>query len=290
MKKIIYFLALSSTLFLLSCGSDHSKQVIDNTDTIADSTEIVKNEQIFQVPSPDEFITLLKTAKAPFKANITAPEKSDFVDPVKQKINLGVYAADMAYLATYNKFQETVKYFSKVKSLSDQIGITQAIDKATFDRLEKNVTNVDSITSITNNSFYNVIDKLQQNDDGHTLALISYGGWIESMYIAFQLCGNFNAQNRIVQRIASQKIVLENLIGMFESLQDKHSVENVLSELKTIKQSMDKITYTVEEIPQTKDTTRVIIGGKTTYSIDKDIFKQLKDTIEAIRNKMINPA
>jgi len=192
MNKIILFFGAWVMLLLSSCENSNTNQTIDNTDTIVDTTENIKSEVIFQVPSPDEFISLLKNSKANFKANITAPEKTNFVEPAKQKLNLGVYAADMAYLATFNKFQETVRYFSKVKSMSDQLGITNAIEKSTFDRLENNITNVDSISAITNNSFYNVIDHLQQNDEELTLAYISTGGWIVSMYIAFQFIIKFH--------------------------------------------------------------------------------------------------
>ncbi len=287
--KILYIItSISFIIVLTSCNNQNSNQ---NINIVEDSIESVIEEQIFQIPSPDEFITLLKIAKAPYKANITAPENLKFVSIDKQKLNLGTYAADMSYLATYNKFQETVKYFSKVKYLSDQIGISQAIEKSTFERLENNITNLDSITFITNNSFYNIVDKIQQNDDGKTLALISYGGWIESMYIAFQLIENFSEKNTIVQRIASQKIALENLIGMFNSLNNKTiTEENIIKDLNSIKNIMDQISFTVEETPPTKDTTKVIIGGKRYYKISKDIFIQLKQIIEKIRNEMINPA
>lgn len=288
MKILFIIISIGYFIVLTSCSNQNNSQ---NVDIAEDSTDIAMEEQIFQIPSPDEFIALLKTAKAPYKANITAPENLNFIDANKQKLNLGVYSADMAYLATYNKFQETVRYFSKVKSLSDQIGISHAIEKSTFERLEKNLTNVDSITFITNNSFYNVVDKIQQNDDGKTLALISYGGWIESMYIAFQLAGDFNADNPIIQRIASQKIALTNLIGMFGSLKDKNPIEeNIINELNSIKTEMDKITSTIEEIPATKDTTKVIIGGKTFYKINKETFLSIKQLIEKIRNEMIKQA
>jgi len=291
MNKAFLFFGFWGMLLFTSCGNNNDSKVIDNSDTLIDTTENVKSEIIFQVPSPDEFISLLKTSKANFKADITSPEKTNFIEPNKQKLNLGVYAADMAYLATFNKFQETVRYFSKVKSMSDQLGITNAIEKSTFDRLENNITNVDSISAITNNSFYNVIDHLQQNDDGVTLAFISTGGWIESMHIAFQLVDKYDQNNKIIQRIASQKIVLENLLGMLESLKDKSQTEKLKTDLTSIKTLMDKITSKTEEnSSNSKDTTKVVIGAKTIYVIDKDTFNELKQTFEKIRNEIIKQA
>ena len=291
MNKIILFFGTWMILLLSSCENNNSNQTIDNTDTIADTIENITSEIIFQVPSPDEFISLLKNSKADYKANITAPEKTNFIEPFKQKLNLGIYAADMAYLATFNKFQETIRYFSKVKSLSDQLGITNAIEKSTFDRLENNITNIDSITSITNNSFYNVIDHLQQTDDGLTLAYISTGGWIESMYIAFQLLNKYDEKNPIVQRIASQKVVLENLIKMLETFKNNKEIESLYNDIISIQSTMNQINSVVDEnASPSQDTTKVIIGVKTIYSIDNNTFAKLKQLIEKVRNEIIKQA
>ncbi|MGQ9847893.1 MAG: hypothetical protein ACUVQP_10415 [Bacteroidales bacterium] len=288
MNKIILFFGTWMVLLLSSCENNNSNQTIDNTDTLADTSENVKSEIVFQVPSPDEFISLLKNSKANFKANITAPENKNFIDPSKQKLNIGIYAADMAYLATFNKFKETIRYFSIVKNLSDQIVITNEIEKSTFDRLEKNITNVDSINAITNNSFYNVIDHLKQNDDGLTLAYISIGGWIESMYIAFQLVNKYDEKNPIVQRIASQKVVLANLIKMLETLKNKNKIEALYNDLTSIQSTMNQINSVIDEDKSlSKDTTKVIIGVKTFYSIDNNTFTKLKQQIENLRNEII---
>lgn len=291
MNKIILFFGTWMILLLSSCENNNSNQTIDNTDTIADTIENITSEIIFQVPSPDEFISLLKNSKADYKANITAPEKTNFIEPFKQKLNLGIYAADMAYLATFNKFQETIRYFSKVKSLSDQLGITNAIEKSTFDRLENNIINIDSITSITNNSFYNVIDHLQQTDDGLTLAYISTGGWIESMYIAFQLVNKYDEKNPIVQRIASQKVVLENLIKMLETFKNNKEIESLYNDIISIQSTMNQINSVVDKnASPSQDTTKVIIGVKTIYSIDNNTFAKLKQLIEKVRNEIIKQA
>jgi len=286
MGKIVLITAFVSVI-IIACNNNTTQKIDSNEDTLE---VISKEEQIFQVPSPDEFINLLKEAKAEFVSNITVPENYNYVDPLKQKIILGVYVSDMAYLATYNKFQETVRYFAKVKQISEQIGILQVIDKSTFDRLEQNVTNVDSITSITNNSFYNIVDKIQQNDDGKTLALISYGGWIESMYIATELAGNFSQQNQVIQQIASQKIVLNNLIKMFESLKDKSNVDEIISNLKKLLEAMNDIKAEVVEVQTKADTSKVIIGGKTKYFIDKSTYQNIRNIIKSIREEIIKPA
>jgi hypothetical protein len=290
MKKIIFFYGIVCYLFTISCNNS-SNSTINNNDSIVDSSKFSKSEIIFQVPSPDEFISLLKSTKATYKASVTSPENQSYIELYKQKLNLGVYAADMSYLATFNKFQETIRYFSKVKNMSDQLGITSSIDKKTFDRLQSNITNVDSISSITNNSFYNVVDKLQHNDDGYTLALITTGGWVESMYIACQLVDNYDEKNLIIQRIASQKVVLNNIIEMLKTMQSQPQISNFLDKFTNLKSVMDKITAKADNTNSTKqDSTKIVIGTKTFYLFDKNTFNQFKQDIEKFRNEIIKPA
>ncbi len=226
----------------------------------------------------------MKTSNAQFKANIVSP-LADYVDPEKQRINLGVYASDMAYLATFNKFQETIKYFSKIKSMSEQLGILNAIDKNAVERLEKNITNIDSITSITNNSYYNVIDQLKANDD-FTLPLITIEGWIESMYIAINLVEKFDTKSPILQRIADRRIVLSNLIAMAETKNTKGNLTHYIETLKSIQSIMNSIEKQSSEVTP-KDSSRVIIGNKSTYIITKNVFDNLKELIVTTRAEII---
>jgi hypothetical protein len=111
------------------------------------------------------------------------------------------------------------------------------------------------------------------------------------MYIAFQLINKFDEKNPIVQRIASQKVVLENLLGMLETLKDKSETEAIRNNLTSIQAIMNQITSKIDETaPQAQDTSKVIIGVKTIYSIDNETFTKLKQTIEKIRNEIIKQA
>lgn len=286
MKKSISSLFFVATLLIFSCNNQSNTPKIELSDTLEDQTEQMSEEQFYQVPSPDEFISLLKQSKAAYKANIVAP-LTDYVLPEKQKMNLGVYAADMAYLATFGKFQETVKYFGKIKSMSDQLGMTNAIEKTAMERIEKNLTNIDSLTSITSNSFYNIMEQLKQNSDETTVGLIYIGGWIESMYIAFQLLNKFEQNHPIAQRIASQKLSLNNLILMLEANQNKDSAMQAwIDTLKNLLGILNSIEVNAEEVNNT-DTSKVIVGTRNTYLINKETYDKLKTNIENLRTEII---
>lgn len=286
MKKSLSSFYVVALLLFFSCNNQSNTPKIELSDTLDDQTEQISEEHFYQVPSPDEFISLLKQSKATYKANIVAP-LTDYVLPEKQKMNLGVYAADMAYLATFGKFQETVKYFGKIKSLSDQLGLTNAIEKTAIERIEKNLTNIDSLTSITSNSFYNIMEQLKQNSDETTVGLIYIGGWIESMYIAFQLLNKFEQNHSITQRIASQKLSLNNLIMMLETIKNKDtSLHAWIDPLKNLLGILKSIEVKAEEINHT-DTSKVVVGTRNTYLINKATFDKLKTNVENLRTEII---
>lgn len=286
MKKSLSSLFVVATLLFFSCSNQNNTPKIELSDTLEDQTEQMSEEHFYQVPSPDEFISLLKQSKATYKANIVAP-LTDYVLPEKQKMNLGVYAADMAYLSTFGKFQETVKYFGKIKSMSDQLGLTNAIEKSAMERIEKNLTNIDSLTSITSNSFYNIMEQLKQNSDETTVGLIYIGGWIESMYIAFQLLNKFEQNHPIAQRIASQKLSLNNLVMMLEANKNKDAaMQSWIDTLKNLLGILNSIEVKAEEVNNT-DTTKVIVGSRITYLINKETYNKLKTDIENLRTEII---
>ncbi|MCX7862868.1 MAG: hypothetical protein N2449_07720 [Bacteroidales bacterium] len=287
MKKIVNLFIGISIIITWSCNSSNQTQTIDQNDTIADTIAQANEEVFYQVPSPDEFISLLKESKAPFKANIVSPI-SDYVLPLKQKMNLGVYAADMAYLATYGKFQETVRYFGKIKSMADNLGLSNAIEKSAMERIEKNITNLDSLTTITNNSFYNIMEQLKQNSDESTVASIYIGGWIESMYIALQLVNKFEQNNPIIQRIAAQKLALNNLILMLKSQKNiNNELLSWLNSIQSLYEIFNSIETKTEEVNTSTANNKVIIGSKTTYLINKETYEKIKNIIENYRNEII---
>lgn len=286
MKNLLLSFCFVTTLLFFSCNNQNNTPKIELSDTLEYQTDQTSEEHFYQVPSPDEFISLLKQSKASYKANIVAP-LTDYVLPEKQKINLGVYAADMAYVATFGKVQETIKYFGKIKSMSDQLGLTNAIEKTAMERIEKNLTNIDSLTSITSNSFYNILDQLKQNSDETTVGLIYIGGWIESIYIAFQLLNQFEQNHPIVQRISAQKLSLNNLIMMLEANKNKDAaLQSWIKSLKNLHDILNSIEVKAEEINNT-DTSKVIVGTRNTYLINKETYDKLKTNIENLRTEII---
>jgi hypothetical protein len=284
--SVMMYLAVTFT----ACNSNQSNQTENTTDTTeVDSTasDEMKNEVVYQIPSPDELFALIKNSGCKFRDDLLNSEKNVYESKAAQELNLGIYAGDLAYLAAFEKFQPSLKYFAKVKSMSDQIGLSTAIGSDMYNRLEKNITNSDSLLDITNNSYYNVVQKLEETGNGKTLALLMTGGWIESIYIAVNIIDKFDANNPTVQRIASQKVTFTNLIKNLETYKDQPEIAEQIAKLEKVKQMFDQIQKEVVDTPPSTDTTKIVIGQKSKYIFTKELFENFKKEIIDLRTQII---
>ena len=291
-KHISFIIMVFTSAFFTACNSDSSsttENMADSLETDSVSIDEQMPDLVFQVPAPDELFALIKNSGCKFKDNLMNSEKSVYESKTAQELNLGIYAADLAYLAAFEKFQPSLKYFGKVKSMSDQMGLSTAIGNETYSRLENNIANADSLLDITNNSYYSVVQKLEESGNGKTLALIMSGGWIESMYIATNLVGAYSEKDPNIQRIASQKITFNNLILNLEKYKDQPEVGEQLAKFVNLKAIYDKvIKETLEQNTVSKiDTSSVVIGQKSKYIFTKEMFESFSKEINNLRNLII---
>lgn len=291
-KCICLLVMVFTALFFTACNSDQSNQQDNLTDTLeVDSTnsDVLMKEVVYQIPSPDEIFALIKNSGCKFRDDLLNSDKNVYESKTAQILNLGIYGTDLAYLAAFEKFQPSLKYFAKVKSMSDQIGLSTAIGTDVYSRLEKNISNSDSILDITNNSYYSIVQKLEESGNGETLALLMTAGWIESIYISVNIVDKFSENNSTIQRIASQRVTFGNLIKNLEKYKSNADIASQISNLENLKNIYEKVQ---KEVIATKnnqaiDTSKVIIGQKSKYIFSKELFESFKKEIINLRTQIV---
>ena len=287
MKYLILFF-LSSLLFW-SCSNTTETNKDNVSDTIEvdiDSTEMM-NEVVYQVPSPDEFFSLLTNKNLRFKQGLTRDEKAQFTSRLAKEVNMGLYVADMAYLNSFGEMKTAVRYFAKVREMADQLGLSSSIPEQTMKKIEENSENTDSLRKISDESFYNVIQSLEESGAGKSLAIIMTAGWIETMYISLNLIDlkNFNANDPVLQKIAGQKVTFNNIIKNMERFENDAEVKTIMD--KTITLDSFYIGLTKEESTVAKDTTKNVIGTSGKWKIEKTSLEKFKTEIEALRKYFV---
>lgn len=199
---------------------------------------------LYSLPSPVETALVLESAGVEFNSEIlNSTEKiNEYTTNKKKALNLGVYSADLSYASLFDQQQITINYLAASKKLADQLGILDAIDDATVQKFEENISDKDEIMNIISETFMNSSSYLEENNRGEISALIILGGWIEGLYISVKLAGDNVFENKeLVEIILGQQFSLEDMIGLMEFYEDYKEIRLLTAELKELKVIFEKI-------------------------------------------------
>jgi hypothetical protein len=236
-KRLIFFcLSGALAVTLASCGGSSDKK--NNADEFTASEDSLKEqieEVVYNIPSPSEIPYLLQTTGAEFNESLLNPRTK--VDQYaartdKAALNLGVYAADIGYLTSYDKTQEAIDYLGACKTLADNLGIIGSFDGEILKKFEANISNKDSLTHLLDKSIKKTEIFLKDDSRNKLSSLIVAGSFIEGLHISTGLIKTY-PQNLLPtdQRIQ----VLTPLTRVV--LEQKKSVSELLKMLQTVEQT-----------------------------------------------------
>ena len=301
MKIKTIFITTSSflfTLFITSCSGDKTEEEIVNAkDTTQVSAEVQKEssgyEIFFQVPSPGEMLSFIKSVGKRDKSKISILNSTEninkYTDEKSKALNFGIYSTDLSYCSIFNLGSESIKYFKVVKQLGDQLGLSATIKPEILARIEKNIDNTDSLVVITDDLYYSSFETLEEGKQGNILALVVAGGWLESVYIAINMVDKFQKDNPVIQRIADQKYTLENLIEFLKKHEENSpDVKQVKADLEALMKSFNLLKE--EKISDTslkQEGVKKFIGGGISLVIDEKVFNEIKTKVLKLRNNYI---
>ncbi|MBE9468891.1 MAG: hypothetical protein IMY72_11325 [Bacteroidetes bacterium] len=273
MKQILklsrIFLLLIGLVIISSCVNENSEKKKNKDKSISEQTNNKKT--IFKLPSPVELFVFLYDNNAQYqKSVLNSPENStNYYTNFSKLINFGIYASDLAYCTVFGKPQETFVYFKTTKNLGEDLGLNEGFNEIIVKRIEKNQYKTDSLYQITMDAYWDACTYLEDLGENKKLSIILAGGWLESLHIAVNSVEKFSAENKIVIRIAEQQLLLENLIGSFQSLHRDKNTQQLLDKLTELETSFDKL----------YDNTDVIIT--------QEQFTEIANKIKQIRNEFV---
>ena len=289
--KFITFIFAVSMLFLFTaCGEDANNNKNEKDSLTQDVTEINEDNLItYLVPSPKDMFAFTKKGDLKYSSVVlNAKENADkFIDTKSQEIGFGIYSADLAYAAAFNQTNTAGEYLKVVESLSDKIGLGSVFTESLINRFKK-IESKDSLMKVTNDTYYDIVKFLENNDRNTSLSLISTGGWLESLYIVTGLQNKFEKNNEIIQLIADQKNIFENIILSLQQREADPNVADLIKELQPVKNVYDGLEVIKIENPNVKNAkaNQIIVGGSTKIVMTEDQFNQLKKAIVDVRNKL----
>ena len=300
MKSIFTNLFLMSLAFGVSSCSSSSDEVNSQEAVEVVTEELVEeatNDNVFyQMPTPNELFAVLKNSDAPFNKEILndVSNSGNYLTKFSKALNFGVFTADLAYATSQGSFEDAASLFEAVKSLSKDLEIENAIDQIIFERLKKNLenANADSLFYLSNETYYSAFSYLEENDRQDVLAMIAVGGWIEGLNIILNL-EPYSEDSEICQRIADQKLTLENLL-IFVSDIENDKLTDLVSDLSAIEEIFNEESENsnyesreTEVVNSTNEDGVMVFGGGNSVSLSNSQFDQLKSTVMDLRTSII---
>lgn len=250
------FWILVFTFVLHACKSNtHSKTSIVEDDLLFEEEDQVTNQDInYRIPTPLDMFVLVKSSGAPFiEESLNSPlNKVKYNSTVRRSINFGVYITDLTYCSVYGNFQGSLIYFNSAKEIAVDLGMYEGYGEEMATRINNNLNNIDSLIDISTDSFYQTTNFLDDQGMSDILAMIMVGCWIESSYMAIESVDKFSENNPVVERIADQRFLLENLIELCKLNLHSDAMQEVLDELLDLQEVFDNLYFNSEDVLITK--------------------------------------
>jgi len=275
LKRLIYFSMSAAIGFsIASCGSSDKQKNSDEFTAAEDSLKEQIEEVVYNIPSPSEIPYLLQSTGAEYNQGLlnSRTKVDQYASRTdKAALNLGVYAADIGYLTSYDKTQEAIDYLSSCKTLADNLGVIGSFDAEVLKKFEENISNKDSLTRVLDSTIKRTQNFLQDDKRNKLSALIIAGSFIEGLYISTGLIKSY-PKNILPDDKRNQ--VLTPLMRIV--LQQKKSVSELLKMLKTVDQT-EPVVAIVTDLT-------ALEGAYSKLNIEEQISKNRGDLVLTDKN------
>lgn len=295
-RKLILPILSMLLLLAFACDPDNTNTTTDNKlinkqydiDSLNDVGQKIK-EVFYALPSPIEMASIIKDNEVEFSTSIlnTTDKAESYLSTEAMAVNLGVYGADLSFTSFFDENQQTLEYFTVVKKLADNLNILEALNDSTMQEIETNIEDNEVLVKIISESFFKSDAYLKESQKENIATLIVLGAWIESLYLSIEMTGISVENMDLAQRIIDQRLVLENVLLLLESIEDP-KVKEYSSDFVNLKTSFESmITIEKKEVyDEYADTMRT--KTITKYDISQEKYTKLYDNVLKIRNMYIS--
>jgi hypothetical protein len=243
----------ATLLALAACSTKDQTSTLPGEDT-TDYAQQLPIEVIDQIsknlPSPCEVPYLLESTGAEFNPSLVSnkDKASQYMGRrEKAALNLGVYAADVGYLAVYTKTQEAIDYIAAAKSLADNLTVVDGFDTRMIERFEKNIGNQDSLCRLIDSESKKVQKYLNTQNRTDVAALMLTGSFVEGLYISTGIIRTYppdfpkETRNTIlaglIRVILQQEESVNELVPMVNQLQGSALITSLKDNLGKLQAS-----------------------------------------------------
>jgi hypothetical protein len=295
--KVLFITCSLLTIVISGCntfssGNRSDSDTMLNADTQKTTLKYDVKAIFFNLPSPIEFATIIQKSGALYFPGILNPYTNinKYNTVSKQALNFGTFCTDLSYARVYDQILLSMNYISSLRKIYGLLNIPEETGRISFIRMEKNISNRDSLLQIVTDTYSNLDAYLKDNDQGNISVLVITGGWIEALYLSTHIIDYDNDKNReIINRIAEQKYSCNNLLELIKTYPSDENLKDIYQLILPLKKYFDNIKIeTINEGNVTNNSkNQTTIKGKTVITFTKEDFKEIKHLATEIRKKII---
>jgi len=293
MKLLKFIIVFVISFSFIACNTGGDEQDVEDFGNMDNGFSQDNDKQTYYlIPSPEGLFGFIRNGNLKYSKEVLNPTGNidKYIDTRLKELNFGVYSADLAYVASFNKYQESVDYLNTVRTLSDDIGISAVFDENLIGRIDNIIDNKDSLLRITSDSYLSIVRYLESSNRKKTLALIVTGGWIESIFVVSSMIDNYEQDANVIQLLADQKLVVENLMSYLDQNKYDDNIQRTINDLKPLSDVYASLERekVKEENTKKSDDDKIVVGGSSKIIMTKEQFLSLKKEISRLRNKITN--
>ena len=282
-------IAFAITFSFTACNGDGNDQINDDFNIDDGFIQEDESQTYYLIPSPEGLFGFIRDGNLKYSKEVlnSTGNIDQYIDTRSKELNFGVYSADLAYVASFNKYQESVDYLNTVRTLSDEIGIATVFDENLIGRIDNIIDDKDSLLKITSDSYLSIVRYLESSNRKKSLALIVTGGWVESIFVVSNMIDNYDQDENVIQLLADQKLVIDNLMSYLDQNKHDDNIQRTINDLKPLSAVYESLGTKIMENQEPKsDSDKIVVGGSSKIVLTKEQFISLKKEIRIIRNKI----
>lgn len=286
-------------LLIVGCGESteikegNEDQVAQESAMDSEGMSVTKRQstltKIFHAaPSPMETASLIKRSGAHFHADALNPanQSAQYSTSDRQAINLGIYGADLSYSTIFEENATCIEYLEAIRSLSASLGVNDVLNADVMKSVEENRNDRQMLIRIVSETFYDLNERLKFNGQEDLAGLVVASGWIEGIYLATRHLDAAPAE--LKQRIAEQKLTLDDVMRLCRSYEQTAELSGLLNAMAPIEAAFANVTSTEgESTTDRKDSGSFVIGGGPAYSADDATILAIAASVASVRNACI---
>ncbi len=277
MKKL---LVASLGLMLFACGSPDTEVAEQKADTLAvDSAALKADEEkefklhmiVANIPAPSHEIIAIGKAGYNYDGSLVLDKAKAGTYPTefKKGVTYGMYSADLAYAASFNKSNDLLALFAATRKAAESANCAKIFDDVTKSaHFEDFQRNPDSLSAILERVYVTTESFLESDKHMDIATRVLVGAWVEGQYL---LLSSIDGQK--------SKKDLDLKTKVWEA---KIHLNNIIELLKEYPEDQDIAPTTAMLVDYMKDYEGVSAADQF---IKEKISKMLAD-IKAIRTKL----